>query len=311
LKNSARQASVDPEPAAPFFCIAGPTSVGKSAFAIALAEQVGGEIIGADAFQIYRGLPVLTAQPSPEQQARVPHHLIGTVDLQRTYSAADYSRDCGVALKEVASRGRVPILVGGTGLYFRAAMGKLSETPEPPATLRAELADLPLEALLERLQKADPDAAGLIDATNPRRVQRAIEICETSGKSLAAVRAATPVGIDAPGVILARDRDALHRRIAKSVQQMFDGGVVEEVRNLPNAGLTASKAIGYRDIQDLLANELTSEVCIDRITSRTRQYAKRQLTWFRGQTNFSFINLSEFSTLSHALDSAAELLGIS
>lgn len=311
MKLPARQASVHPEPAAPFYCIAGPTSVGKSAFAITLAEELGGEIIGTDAFQIYRGLPILTAQPSPEQQRRVGHHLIGAVDPELTYSAADYARDCRAAIAEVTERRHIPILVGGTGLYFRAAMGKLSDTPEPPPELRAELAALGLSALLDRLQAADPEALPLVDTSNPRRVQRAIEICETTGLPLSEIRRRTPPGIDAPGVLLTRDRDALHRRIDKSVRAMFENGVIDEVRALSGVGPTASKAIGYREIQSHLAGEMSEAECLQRIQLRTRQYAKRQLTWFRGQTTYPTINLSEFSTLSNALDSAAELLGIS
>lgn len=292
---SPRQVSEAPEPAA-FFCIAGPTSVGKSELALEIAARVDGEIVGADAFQVYRGMELLTAQPSAAERERLPHHLIGTVDPLQPYSAGAYGEAARAVIREIRGRGKLPILVGGTGLYFRAAAGGFAPTPPPLPELRAELQGLGIDALLARLRKLDPNAHRLIDAANPRRIQRAIEICTATGRPLAEVRAESPPGTLPSGILLTRDRSELARRIEASIDGMFASGVVEEVRALGPVGPTAARAIGFREISDLLAGRISTQACRESMALRTRRYAKRQLTWFRGQTSFPCISLSEFST---------------
>jgi tRNA dimethylallyltransferase len=288
-----------PNPLGPIYLV-GPTGVGKSSLACALAQQIGAEVIGADAFQLYSGLTVLTAQPTPEQQARVRHHLVGCIPITQSFDAANYHQLASFAMNEIQSRGAVPMVVGGTGLYARALIAGLSATPPADMPLRETLAKLDLPALVERLGRTDPAAHALVDMQNRRRVERAIEICETSGRPLSEFR-----GRELPhatGILLTRDRADLHARIAGNVSQMFDAGVVDEVEAARNAGPTASKAIGFKEICGLLDGEISEAECREKIVIATRQYARRQMTWFRHQTRFREIDLTSNPTLQQILD---------
>jgi len=287
--------------------LAGPTGVGKTALALAIAERLGAEIVGADAYQIYAGLPILTAQPSAEDMRRVPHHLVGTVPATETFDAQRYVEMARPILTEIAARGKTALIVGGTGLYFRALIDGFAPTPASNAVLRAELEEMPLSDLLERLRAADPAAPGQIDARNKRRVTRAIEIVELSRRPLAEFRN-TP-RTDARGLLLVREREDLRRRIAANVETMFETGVVEEVRVLgENVGPTAARAIGFREIQALIRGETTRAECQEAIVTATRQYAKRQLTWFRNQTTFASLDLTGTQHPSDAVESALHAL---
>ncbi len=274
--------------------VTGPTGSGKSPFAVALAERLGGEILGADAFQIYAGLPLLTAQPGPDLLGRVPHHLIGVLPLGESCDAARYAAAARACIAEISSRGRVPILVGGTGLYIKALTHGLAELPPVDPVVRAEIGAMDPAAVLARLADIDPTAPSQIDAKNPVRVRRALEIVLATGRPLASSRATWPAGSSAPqefrGVVLARDRDELYRRIADNVDAMFAGGVVEEVRAASNAGPSASRAIGFREIQALLRGECDLVSCREAIVTATRRYAKRQITWCRNQFAFPAID---------------------
>ncbi len=268
--------------------VAGPTGVGKSAFALALAERVNGEIIGADAFQIYAGLPLLTAQPSADFQARIPHHLIGILPLDAHCDAALYTRLATDAIRSVQSRNRTPILVGGTGLYIKALTHGLAPLPPVDSALRQEISNLSLPEALARLAEQDPQAPAQIDIQNPVRVRRALEIVRSTRSPLAASRrswqSASP---EFRGIVLQRHRDELRARVIKQVETMFDLGVVEEVRAAAShVGPTASRAIGFREIQNHLAGSLTLAECQAQMITATMQYAKRQTTWFRNQFPF-------------------------
>jgi tRNA dimethylallyltransferase len=289
------------------FHLAGPTGVGKTALALALAERLDAEIVGADAYQIYAGLPILTAQPSPEEMRRVPHHLVGSVPASETFDAQRYADLARPILAEIAARDRPALVVGGTGLYFRALIDGFAPTPASDPALRAELEEMSLPALLERLRAADPDAPGQIDARNKRRVTRAIEIVELSGRPLSEFRN-TPRA-EVSGLLLVRDREDLRRRIAANVEAMFAAGVVEEVRALgETVGPTAARAIGFREIQALIRGEMTRAECQEAIVTATRQYAKRQLTWFRNQTTFALLDLTGTQHPSEAVESALQAL---
>jgi tRNA dimethylallyltransferase len=287
--------------------LAGPTGVGKTALALALAERLDAEIVGADAYQIYAGLPILTAQPSAEDMRRVPHHLVGCVPAGESFDAQRYVEMARPILEEIAARGKMALIVGGTGLYFRALIDGFAPTPASDATLRAELEEMPLSDLVERLSAADPAAPGQIDMRNKRRVTRAIEIVELSGRPLAEFRN-TP-RTEATGLLLVRDREDLRRRIAANVEAMFEVGVVEEVRALrDNVGPTAARAIGFREIQALIRGEMTRAECQEAIVTATRHYVKRQLTWFRNQTTFSSLDLTGTQHPSDAVESALHAL---
>lgn len=264
--------------------IAGPTASGKTARAIALAEQVDGEIVGADAFQIYRALPILTAQPTREEQAQVPHHLIGSIPPEEEYSVARYLTEALTAIAAIIARGRTPIVVGGTGLYLRALMRGLSDAPPGDEALRQELNSQPLEALVARLEAIDPEAAAAIDRKNPRRVVRALEVCLLTGQPFSQFRQEWEKEAAGSGVVLMPDRDWLHKRIEARTAAMFRAGVVEEVRTeraRGEIGPTASQVIGWREIGALLDGTMTEADCRAAIVTATRQYAKRQMTWFR------------------------------
>jgi tRNA dimethylallyltransferase len=275
--------------------LAGPTGAGKTILSLLLAERLGGEIVGGDAFQIYRGLPLLTAQPSWEQRTRIPHHLIGCVDPRESYDAARYRHEAQEILREIASRGRRPILVGGTGLYLKALLGGLDEMPPRDPSLREEFARCGLGELVTRLQALDPAGASTVDAANRRRVERALEIVMLTGKPLTRNRGRidTPPGVH--GMLITRPREALNARIAVNVEAMFSNGVETEVTALPEeaTGPTAAKTLGLAEIRSHLRGEITRAECIARITAGTRRYAKRQMTWFRHQHDFTEIDLRE------------------
>jgi len=283
--------------------------VGKSALAVALALHIGGEIIGADAFQIYAGLPVLTAQPTPSQRALVPHHLVGFLDLKQGFDAAIYAEEAWHCIRDIQSRGRVPILTGGTGLYLKALTHGLADMPKADTALRARIADTPLEEVLAELFEKDPLAPAAIDTLNPVRVRRALEIVLITGKPLAASRSAwrSDNGLFR-GLVITRDREDLRHRIAANVETMFACGVVEEVRAASHAGAGARRAIGFEEIQKLLRGEITERGCKAAMVLATRRYAKRQLTWGRTQFNFQTLNSSENSPSEASLSAALAIL---
>ena len=276
----------------PFFIIAGPTAVGKSAVALAVAERCGGEIVGADAFQVYRGLALLTAQPSPAGRARVPHHLIGEIPLTQSFDVAQYLRAASPRLGEIQSRGRVAIVVGGTGLYLRALTRGLADLPGADANLRARLESQPLADLQRQLAELDPTAAAQLDLQNPRRVIRALEVCLVTGRPFSSFREqwnGPPPGVR--GIVLTRERTALLTRIHERTEAMFAAGVVEEIRAAGEVGPTASQTLGLREIRAHLAGQLSRADCLAAIQLATRQYAKRQMTWFRRETALPPIDL--------------------
>ena len=278
-----------------------------------MAERLGGEIIGADAFQVYRGLPILTAQPTVGQLAAVPHHLIGSVDPAETYDVGRFVREATPIFADIVARGRRPILVGGTGLYLKALLGGLDELPKSDSVLREEFAQLDLPSLVERLRKVDSDALALIDSANRRRVERALEIVTLTGKPLAESRTSRTASTTPPEVralLVTRDGEDLSARIEANVTAMFGWGVEAEVAALPGEkiGPTASMTLGLREIRALLRGELSRAEAIGVITKATRRYAKRQMTWFRNQHVFPMLDFSRLSSPDLALEEALRLV---
>ena len=282
------------------FFVVGPTAVGKTTLATELAEKFDAEIVNADAFQVYRGLDVLTAKTDAEAQRRVRHHLLGQIPLSETMSAAIFRELACGALADIHLRKKNAIVVGGSGLYLKGITHGFDQVPPPDPKLRDELSALPLKELAEQLRKLSPELAARTDLRNPRRLVRAIEIASASmvvpkASILAAgvvrgLRSAT-----ACGVLLLRDRADLYQRINDRVNAMFRAGVEEEVRVLPEVGPTADRALGLEEIRALIAGQISREECIAKIQQATRRYAKRQLTWFRHQTSFPPLNLTPFS----------------
>jgi len=283
------------------FFIVGPTATGKSDLAADVACETGAEIISADAFQLYRGLDLLTAKPDALTLAKAPHHLIGTTPLNEEMNAEKFRRAASRAIDDIHSRGKLAIVVGGSGLYIKALIHGLAPLPESDPKLREKLSAMTLEELRARLVELDPGATQTIDVKNRRRVLRALEICLLTGKPASKVVA----GVDDPGrsestiaatgVFAFRDREELYARINQRVEAIFENGVIEEVRAAGTASSTASQMIGFREIRQLLdgpADAGSISQCIAAIQQATRRYAKRQLTWFRRQTSFSMLNLS-------------------
>jgi tRNA dimethylallyltransferase len=289
-----------------FFCLAGPTACGKTALAIEVAGRCNAEIVGADAFQVYSGLDILTAKPSMEELERVPHHLVGVAPLTAAFDVAQFRKRAIEAIQDISARGKLPLLVGGTGLYFRSLTHGLADLPSANPELRAELEQLQLPALQERYTQLDPVGAKRIDLKNPRRLIRAIEVCEISGKPFSSFHDPAPPGADAcDGVFVFRAREELYARIDARTRAMFDAGVVGEVRAVGAISETARQAIGFREIQALIAGRIKQEECITAIQQATRRYAKRQLTWFRGQTSFQHLDLSTLPDFSSAVKTVA------
>lgn len=277
----------------PFFIIAGPTAVGKSDIAVEVAERCGGEIVGADAFQIYQGLDILTAKPSVELRARVPHHLVGEIPPNQSFDVAQYLALARERIAQIHARGRVPIVVGGTGMYLRALTRGLADLPGADDELRAKLETQPVAELQRRLSELDPEGVRNIDLQNPRRVIRALEVCILTGRPFSSFREQWSGEPSAgQGVVLTLDRDILNARIDRRAEAMFEAGVVEEVARCGELGTTAGQVLGLNEIRAHLRGEMNREECITALAQGTRRYAKRQMTWFRRETSLESIDLS-------------------
>jgi len=285
--------------------IAGPTAVGKSEIALRLAEQLGGEIISTDSMQVYRGLDIGTAKPSPAECARVPHHLIDICNLTEAFDAAQFVRLAQRAVEEIQARGRVPIFCGGTGLYFKMFLNGLGEAPAANPELRAELEAASFESLLHELRERDPVAYAQIDKQNLRRVIRAVEVIRLTGKKFSEQRAEWKSEVRSQKsekfFALSRQADDLHARINARVDAIFARGLVDETRELLKHGLeqnkTAMQAIGYRQVVEHLRGERSLAETIEQVKIRTWQFAKRQLTWFRRQLDPEWIELKPDESL--------------
>ncbi len=275
--------------------IAGPTASGKSRLALELAREHDGLIVNADSMQVYGELSILTARPTTEDETEVPHRLYGHVTAATRYSVGRWLDDVGGILSQARRQGRTAIVVGGTGLYFKALTEGLAEVPPIPAEVRQQvLATTEGEAsetLHRRLAEADPEDAAGIRPSDRSRILRAMEVFEATGRSLAAWRArpATPIldPAKAERLILDPDRAILHERIARRAEAMIHHGAIEEARALAKLGLSpdlpAMKAIGVRELLDHLAGKLSVDEALAGIKTETRRYAKRQATWFRHQ----------------------------
>jgi tRNA dimethylallyltransferase len=290
--------------------IAGPTASGKSAFALALAERIGGTVINADAMQVYRELRILTARPGEDDERRAPHRLYGHVPAAEAYSAARYARDAGGAIAETQKAGRVPIVVGGTGLYFKALLEGLSPIPAVPDSIRAawrkRAADEGAAALHAILEDRDPEMAVRLKPGDPQRIVRALEVLEATGISLARWQEApgAPVLTAEPGqaFVVSPPRDVLVHRIDARCEAMLGQGAIDEVSALAALGLDetlpAMRALGVGPIRRLVEGRLARQQVSEAMKIETRQYAKRQLTWLRrNMSAWKWINTQETECL--------------
>ena len=287
----------------PAILLMGPTATGKTALAMELARRFGGSIVSVDSAMIYRGMDVGTAKPDAETLRRVPHRLVDILDPAESYSAARFRQDALAAMDEIAAAGQVPLLVGGTMLYFSALQYGLSELPPADAALRAELDDRATRegwpALHAELARLDPAAARRIHPNDPQRIQRALEVCYLSGRPLSELQERREV--EAPRYRYIRlalappSRVQLHGIIEARFRSMMEQGFLDEVRRLRarndlHRGLPAMRAVGYRQLWEHLEGACTLEDSINRGIVATRRYAKRQLTWLRAESEMTWFD---------------------
>jgi tRNA dimethylallyltransferase len=274
-------------------CLMGPTATGKTEHAIALCEQFPFEIISVDSALVYRGMDIGTAKPTAELLAQAPHRLIDIRDPWESYSAGEFCRDAVAAMLEITAAGRIPLLVGGTMLYFQALQQGLAKLPRADAELRAQLnaqaKTRGWPALHAELAELDPASAAKLKPTDAQRIQRALEVCIATGQPLSLLQRDTqpPIVADYLNIaLLPSDRGVLHERIALRLQAMLDGGFVEELQHLAglpqmSADVPAMRAVGYRQFWPYLNAEVGLEVALEQAVVATRRLAKRQLTWLR------------------------------
>jgi tRNA dimethylallyltransferase len=275
--------------------VVGPTAAGKSDLGVALARELGGEVVNADSMQLYRGMDVGTAKLTPAERGGVPHHLLDVWDVRHPATAAEYQKRCRTVVDDLLARGVTPVLVGGSGLYLRAALDDLrfpGTDPELRARLEDELARDGAPALHARLAALSPEAAARMEPSNGRRVVRALEVLALTGEMPGAL-----TSYDAsryPVTWLGVDRDDLAERIEQRVDRMWEQGLVEEVRALEAAGLregpTASRALGYAQVLQLLEGALDDGAARAATATATRRFAKRQRAWFRRDPRITWLD---------------------
>jgi tRNA dimethylallyltransferase len=266
--------------------IVGPTAVGKTALAIDLAQHLGGEIVSADSRQIYRGMDIGTAKPTCQEQSLAPHHLIDIVAPDEPYTLAQFQADAYAAIDDILARGKLPFLVGGTGLYVRSVVEGLRIPRVPPnVELRAQLARQGGRALYERLRELDPDAAARIDPRNVRRTVRALEVCLTTGRRFSELGRASPPPYRITQIGLTMNRPELYARIDARVECMMAQGLVAEVEALVRQGygwnLPSMSGLGYREMGAYLRGEVPLDEAVMNIKRNTRDFVRRQYAWFR------------------------------
>jgi tRNA dimethylallyltransferase len=268
--------------------IAGPTATGKSGLALDLAEAMDGEVVNADSMQLYRGMDIGTAKLTPAERRGIPHHLLDVLEVTQTASVAAYQRDARTAIEDILARGRTPLLVGGSGLYLQAVTDEIDFPGTDPAVrarLTAELADRGVPAMRARLAAVDPEAAAVISAGDGRRIVRAIEVVELTGRPYSATLPRSgPARYDAVEFYLDKPESLLDEDLATRVDTMVERGFLDEVRALDRAGLrsgtTAPKALGYRQMLQVLDGDLGMPEAVRRTVAATRRFVRRQRSWF-------------------------------
>jgi tRNA dimethylallyltransferase len=279
----------------------GPTAAGKTALAIALAEQINAEIISVDSTMVYRGMDIGAAKPTRQELARAPHRLIDILDPSESYNAADFCRDAALHIEDIVNKGKTPLLVGGTMLYFNALLHGLSEMPASNKAIRHQIQQLSLEHgwpyVHAVLSKVDPTCAATIHPNHSHRISRALEVYRSSGVTMSRWREKSPPALSRLGLlekyrwiqlaIAPKGREVLHQRIAQRFSTMLDEGFLEEMKNLmARSDVTvdspAMRSVGYRQAWQHLAGQCDRETFIENGIAATRQLAKRQLTWLRG-----------------------------
>lgn len=299
--------------------VSGPTASGKTALAVELAKKYGGEVISADSMQIYTDMDVASAKATVEEQQGIPHHMMDFLDPSESFSVADWVKMAGECAEDIISRGKIPVICGGTGLYISSFVDNLQfDDSECDYEFRDEMRKFAVEngaeALLEKLREVDPETASELHANNVSRVIRALEVYKTTGHTIAEAKRASR---NAPSpyefILLTLDfeqREQLHERINRRVELMLQNGLVQEAQTCfdqPERP-TAAQAIGCKELYPYFRGERTLEECVEELKLRTRQYAKRQLTWFRRDSRFHRIVICPGDGLAEAVEKASEII---
>lgn len=306
----------------PLVAIVGPTAVGKTALSIVVAKAIDGEVVSMDSMQVYRHMNIGTAKPTVEERQGVPHHLIDVVDPGEEFSAARYQELASAAIQDILARGKIPMLVGGTGLYLKAVVDGLlfpdqGKAPEIRARLEKEVEERGSRALHERLAQVDPDAAARIHPNDARRIVRALEVYEATGTPITVLQrrhsaASGEKRYRLAMIGLTRERENLYRRVNDRVDEQVARGLVEETKKLMAMGfserLVAHQALGYKEMIPYIKGEKTLEEAKETLKMETRRYAKRQLTWFRADKRVEWVNLDKFPSFDAACDRIIRLI---
>lgn len=303
----------------PVICVVGPTASGKTALAVELAKKYNGEIVSADSMQIYRGMDIATAKPDSDEMQGIPHHLIGFLPPDETYSVAQFTEDAARVIRDIDSRGKIPIIAGGTGLYVDSLLNNIafSESNADEA-LREKLKEKArregVNSLVEELREFDPESADRIEPNNVKRVIRAIEIYRTTGitmtehnirsRSIESPYSAVKIGLKT------HDRQFLYDRINVRVDIMVQKGLIEEAKNVLSqpCSMTARKAIGYKELVPYLNGEKTLDEALEELKKQTRRYAKRQLTWFMRDKNIKWFDIDNFENFEMLFENISKYI---
>ena len=296
--------------------VCGPTASGKTALSVELAKRLDGEIISADSMQIYKGMDIATAKPTEEEKQGIPHYLMDFLDPHDSFSVADYVKAAHGMIADIAARGKLPIITGGTGLYINSLIDNLNfEETESDYKYRDEMRSLAQEKgnvyLLRMLREIDPETAERLHENNLNRIIRALEVYKTTGKTMSEqqrLSKLTPSPYVPCMIQLDYDRETLYDRINRRVDIMLAEGLIDEARQFMNIDdyPTAAQAIGYKELMPYLKGESALEPCVERLKQETRKYAKRQLTWFRRDERIHYIKADSGRSFSQIVDEAVD-----
>lgn len=299
--------------------VAGPTASGKTALSVKIALEIGGEVVSCDSMQIYKKMDIGTAKPTKKERMGVIHHMIDIADPRENYNVVSYKHDAEAAIDSVLAKGKVPVLAGGTGLYMDAVLNNTAfsdaqSDPKVKKRLEKELEAEGAEAMHAKLEKVDPDSAKKIHPNNTRRLLRALEIFETTGKTMTEVNfeSKRPEKYQSLVIGLAWDRETLYKRINKRVDEMMNAGLLGEVEALKKQGLdentTAAQAIGYKELFEYLNGKCSLFEATEKIKQESRRYAKRQMTWFKRNKRINWLILQEDYNLNKIYEQAFTLI---
>lgn len=303
----------------PLIAVVGPTASGKTSLAIELCKKYGAEAVSCDSMQIYKGMDIATAKPTPEEMQGIPHHLIGFVSPDEPFSVAKYCEAAKETIIDINGRNKKAVLVGGTGLYYSSLTDNIEFLPEETdfeyrEFLRKRAETEGAQVLLDELAAVDPEAAGVLHINNLGRIIRALEIHHTTGKTKSVQNEQSklnPSPFRTVAICLdARNRQVLYDRINLRVDLMVEAGLIEEAKAFFDSplGRTAKQAIGYKELDPYFKGEKSLEECLDNLKMQTRRYAKRQLTWFRRDERINFLYIDDYSSSKELLNAACEII---